>query len=70
MLSICAFSLLQLLYKYLMFLFQLQSVIADVTLKDRKDFTLTLYVNEQQNFGAGGLNHTLGLLHKFLSMDT
>ena len=43
------------------FLFQLQSVIADVTLKDRRDYTLTMCMNESQSFGLGGLNHTLGL---------
>ena len=51
------------------YLFQLPSVIADVTLKDG-DYTLTMFINEPQSLGLGGLNHTLGLLHKFLSMDS
>ena len=45
---------------------QMQSVVADMTHDGSESYILTMYMNEQLNFD-GGIEHTIKVLHKFLS---
>ena len=45
----------------------MQSVVADMTHNGSNAYVLTMYMNKPLNFAEGGMEHTVKVLHKFLS---
>ena len=45
----------------------MRSVVADMTNNGAKSYVLTMYMNKPLHFAEGGMEHTINMLHKFLS---
>ena len=54
-------------FRSMLYPLQMRSVVADMTNNGAKSYVLTMYMNEPLHFAEGGMEHTINMLHKFLS---